>query len=782
MPISHHDLGPGRATPPEKLSIPVSTTRGNAGLERRLSRESIRTELYEGPLPDGSSECGTSPVFGSIALNDTRRDGFDRADLIQRLKRQKSPTWTYDHEAAHNTKGRERIVPKLTPKSVTLDRSTVSNDSYTQSPTHESNAAQAGLEIERPRSALHSGDFTQHVAHQRVHDERSSHTYSPNPSPWIATSPPRDFGGFQLDSRFPPFNSPGQYLARSRAPSLSSSLSSSFILKPPTSPLVHSESNDEIEFASSPRDCPNISPDFQRNSRRHTLQASHPVHSVPTIAHYRRPLSGLRRDQTLPYQAHQPRKTPHESTQTPQYQPRRPSISDASPLQHASMVGSYEESILRGRMSTTPSRPLDFVAQIGVLGLGNCKSSLKCPPHVTIPFPAVFYSYSTTSHSRSGKSEDGPSPYVGQIDIENGLPNTDESSESRRRKRTISDRRAAEDTEMLPTKLSNGRDVRKEQKQRRMSTSPRAPPGGSYRIPEKGQIQIIIKNPNKTAVKLFLIPYDLNGMEAGTKTFIRQRSYSAGPIVDLGNSVTSLDPQKDRPVLRYLVHLHICCPSKGRYFLYRSIRVVFANRVPDGKEKLRNEIQHPEPRFTTYKAIRDSSMGSSASNSVAASLAADKEFRRRSSGFPLGAARGAETMHGIASTTYHGSGGAFPYVGRPRAPVDPIPFNLFKVRPVSDGDEGIEDVMLAPTLTASQLSTPQASDSWDGHGTDSGSASGLGEYEKLSKGEAGYGGNPFAGSPVGRKGSEGLLARKLRGLEMGLALDKAEDAEVDNQL
>ncbi|KAJ4289178.1 hypothetical protein N0V90_011520 [Kalmusia sp. IMI 367209] len=122
-------------------------------------------------------------------------------------------------------------------------------------------------------------------------------------------------------------------------------------------------------------------------------------------------------------------------------------------------------------------------------------------------------------------------------------------------------------------------------------------------FPQQGQLQIVIKNPNKTAVKLFLVPYDLSDMEAGQKTFIRQRSYSAGPIIDMPLStrnnlgtdrpeaaLSHSDDPNDRPILRYLIHLHICCPSKGRYYLYKSIRVVFANRVPDGKEKLRTFI------------------------------------------------------------------------------------------------------------------------------------------------------------------------------------------------
>jgi len=148
--------------------------------------------------------------------------------------------------------------------------------------------------------------------------------------------------------------------------------------------------------------------------------------------------------------------------------------------------------------------------------------------------------------------------------------------------------------------------------------SSKKPVGGSYRIPQQGQLQIIIKNPNKTAVKLFLVPYDLAGMLPGQKTFIRQRSYSAGPIIDMPLSsrknfgtdrpeaaLSNSDDPNDRPILRYLIHLHICCPSEGRFYLYKGVRVVFANRVPDGKEKLRHEVQLPDPRYSAYKPEYD---------------------------------------------------------------------------------------------------------------------------------------------------------------------------------
>ncbi|KAI7281803.1 hypothetical protein KC345_g3920 [Hortaea werneckii] len=285
-------------------------------------------------------------------------------------------------------------------------------------------------------------------------------------------------------------------------------------------------------------------------------------------------------------------------------------------------------------MSTTPSKPLNFVAQIGVLGKGDCKPSLKCPPHVSIPFPAVFYSYG--SHS---KTLDQPSPYVGLVDIENNLPNAEPPPDKRRQRLNAlspegsrSSSRTREDGNAPDVQTQRRRHV----KQKRRTGSPRAPPGGSYRIPQQGQVQVVIKNPNKTAVKLFLIPYDLSDMEPGQKTFIRQRSYSAGPIIDMPlssrknygtdrpeASLNGSEDPNERPMLRYLIHLHMCCTGKGRFWLYRSVRVVFANRVPDGKEKLRNEIQLPEPKYSAYKP---NAGGSSVSSTP------KMEARRESSG------------------------------------------------------------------------------------------------------------------------------------------------------
>ncbi|PHH64436.1 hypothetical protein CDD81_4657 [Ophiocordyceps australis] len=473
-----------------------------------------------------------------------------------------------------------------------------------------------GPEIERPGSALHSGDFT--------HDKPDGLAPAPEPA------------------------RPGAVAASLHHETASSwSRPCSFAYQPPTSPLVQSQLNEE--------------------SRADSL-----------FCH-----------RSLPYQAHQPRRwlsSPH--TPAPA-RARRPSLgSHVSPMQHASMVGSYEESILRGRMSTTPSKPFDFVAQIGVLGRAKPSSSLVCPPHVTLEFPAVYYKYSTTPLGLA-QPHDGPSPYVGLIDLENGLPNAQES----RAKRKAQTRHA----DALPSK--------------RPASSPRAPPGGSYRIPEKGQLQIIVKNQNKTAVKLFLVPYDLTGMEPTTKTFIRQRSYSSA----LHHAPDGLP---SRPILRYLVHVHICCPAKGRFYLYKSIRIVFANRVVDAKETLRNETTWPEPRFAPYKPLRVMHPPAAAS----ALLAADKASRRRSLG-----------VLGPPPTTF----------GHDLPP---------------HGSHTPDSPMLHSDAR------PADAQAW-----------GAAHYEKLSLGDAPYARHAFADSPQGKgphasgaqrplAGAESLLSQRLRTL------------------
>ena len=659
----------------------------------------------------------------------------------------------------------------------------------TQKPSNSlNNGRDRPLEIQRPRSALHAGNFTEERENTRKASQDSplasrgfdafqkgSLGTSPT-TPWY--DPSSSFKEFGTSSQVGPcdrdYCTSDRRPWRSRAPSLSSYSSSSYVLKAPTTPLVQQSNNTDLDFSPTIR---SVSP--EKGNRRHTLPPDtlHEMHSpsssqASSFSQAARHLPSYHREGSLDC-GHRQRRSltsnwslqASKSPQTPTYpRPRRTSFSsEPSPRQHAHMVGSYEESILRGWMSTAPSKPLDFTAQIGVLGKGNCKP--KCPAHVTVPFPAVFYSWSS-GNGRSSVNDD-PSPYVGHIDLQHSLsPTVPEPNPLHQAEAGIESRTHRKGAEHDTT--TAGLTQRKSKKRRRTSPAS-APPRGSYRIPEQGQIQIIIKNPNKTAVKLFLIPYDLSGMQPGTKTFVRQRSYSADRVID---GPLASNPQSDQPfrsgksTLRYLIHLNICSPSKGRFYLYQQIRVVFANRVPDNKEQLRNEIQVPQPRFSAYKPTRESLFG--ASLSAGAKLTAEKAYRRRSSGFGFGS----DEADGFALQTLTG-GSTFPFSnGPPVPPIPAIPFNLAVSRKANKSRESSNgeamDLDTSRPTTGSDMQSPsserpvnhlngaQLSSSYKSSSSSNGSEG----YNKLNKGESGYGG--FFGRPGTPEPGEGLLARRLK--------------------
>lgn len=255
---------------------------------------------------------------------------------------------------------------------------------------------------------------------------------------------------------------------------------------------------------------------------------------------------------------------------------RRLSHSQASPSSFGSnLVGSYETSLLAGRLSTVPSKPLPFLASIGVLGAAGSAAKLKCPPHLHLAFDAFFFP----------DSGGGSPPYVGTIDIEAHYL------------RFVAGWRTGVEP---PT--PDGR----------LPTFP------GFQLPRKGQLQLVIRNPHSTAIKLFLIPYDLSDLRPGYRTFLRQKSYAIASKGEGG---------KGR--LRYAVHLLFCCPplpvrahldvaSPGfktkakpkpatpKFYLHKSVRVVFASHTLDSIEKLKvvseggTTLDETESLFTPY--------------------------------------------------------------------------------------------------------------------------------------------------------------------------------------
>lgn len=234
------------------------------------------------------------------------------------------------------------------------------------------------------------------------------------------------------------------------------------------------------------------------------------------------------------------------------------SSSTGSAPPHGAFVGSFEESLLKGRLSSLPSLPLPFVASIGVLGAPDSPTRLRCPPHLIVPFEAFYYTSDGAASS---------APYVGTVELDTHY---------------ISLLRPSQSTSSADTAPTSS-----------TSSPPRYP---GYRVPVRGQVQLVLKNANSTALKLFLVPYDLTGLSRdgkGGRTFLRQRSYA----VEVGAS----DETKGR--LRYAVILQFCSPpmstSKGgktkepHYYLHANIRVVFASRGLDSGEKLRVVAEKP---------------------------------------------------------------------------------------------------------------------------------------------------------------------------------------------
>ena len=626
-------------------------------------------------------------------------------------------------------------------------------------------------EIQRPRSALHSGIFSE-GSNKAPQHSRAGENFPANTSPDYLSGLTVPSGTIDWSSSWfhslPKLaqaenSSTERRPLRNRAPSLTS-YSTGYVLKAPTTPLVQQSSVADFEPNSPSPTHGRSSPD--RSKRRHTL----PPHAlqakvIPSIdsslslhskgeEDYHVPQAAF--GQSYGHRSISAAWSPQQSIskQSPDFHKhRRQSFgSETSPLQRASMVGSYEESIIHGWMSTPPSKPLDFTAKIGALGKGECKP--KFPPHTMTPFPAVFYSWSN-DFTRRTDADSEPSPYVGTIDLQNQRP--------------------VRDRDDTPNISTNGRHSGESHaaKRKRRSTDSGGfnPPPGNYRIPEQGQLQIVIQNPNKTAVKLFIVPYDLTGMEPRTKTFIRQRSSSNVANEATFHNERAQNGQKTKQKLRYMIHLNICCTARGRFYLYHQIRVVFANRVPDNKEQLHCETLVPSPRFTPYHPPRLSAPTSTM-------------------GTPLSRPTVPLSLEGVSaySLPYNTGHGVLPLrMDTPPPPVPAIPFSLATSQREKE-DQGnqcscsscpeaanraypgqIPSVELilpneeAPrpaTTNSPSFDIPWAlGNSSDTHGDDDDSTNAT-AFERLSENHQPYG-SPY-GRPHTPQAGEGIWAKTLR--------------------
>ncbi|GFZ45136.1 hypothetical protein JCM24511_02862 [Saitozyma sp. JCM 24511] len=235
-----------------------------------------------------------------------------------------------------------------------------------------------------------------------------------------------------------------------------------------------------------------------------------------------------------------------------------------------------------------------FTLVLGAIGKGRtCPHDLRCPPHIQIPFSATYYDLEHASARGTSTASPGrgaaQTPWTATIDLESHYfdayatsPVTTTSASTFQPGSSFPPSGGPAGTGGPEGLGGHGRHGG-----HGVSVTPDRPapppPHPGYRVAPVGQLQLLVKSPS-SAVKVFLVPYDLRDLAVGGRLLARERTWvetaptptptpteatstapsalntSTGLAASISPPLTpSSTPISRRESLRYAVQLQFIC-------------------------------------------------------------------------------------------------------------------------------------------------------------------------------------------------------------------------------